>query len=88
VNEPIFISNGVNASVRYNSLYPRWAYDQYRNVLTAKAQSAGWNYLDTWNIVPSKDFTDATLHLTATGEQTLVGHVNPVAQSIGCNPTP
>ena len=27
INEPIFISDGANSDVRYNSFYPRWAYD-------------------------------------------------------------
>ncbi len=88
VNEPIFVSNGVNASVRYNSLYPRWAYDQYRNIMLAKAQSAGWNYFDAWNVVPPQYFSDATLHLTASGEKTLIQRVHPVLQSLGCNQTP
>jgi hypothetical protein len=88
VNEPIFVSNGANASVRYNSLYPRWAYDQYRNILARKAQNAGWNYLDPWNVVPPQSFSDATLHLSATGERTLIEHVNPVLQSIGCQLKP
>lgn len=88
VNEPIFVSNGANASVRYNSLYPRWAYDQYRNIMQAKAHSANWNYFDAWNLVPPQYFSDATLHLTANGEKTLIGQVNPVLQSLGCNQTP
>lgn len=88
VNEPIFISSGANASVRYNSLYPRWAYDQYRNIMAANAQSSGWNYFDSWNVVPPHDFSDATLHLTATGEQVLIKQVNPALQSLGCNSKP
>jgi hypothetical protein len=85
VNEPIFISNGVNASVRYNSLYPRWAYEQYRNIMAAKAKSSAWNYFDSWNVVPRQYFSDATLHLTASGEKILIQHVNPVLQSFACN---
>jgi hypothetical protein len=88
VNEPIYISKGKNSSVRYNSFYPRWAYDQYRNILATRAQNAGWNYLDVWNIVPPQYFSDATLHLTAKGEQILIRQANPVLQSIACNPKP
>lgn len=88
VNEPIFISSGANASVRYNSLYPRWAYDQYRNIMTTKAQSAGWNYFDAWNVVAPQYFSDATLHLTASGEKALIGQLNPVVLSLGCKQKP
>lgn len=49
VNEPIFIANGLNSDVRYNDIYPRWAYDQYRAVIAEEAQSAHWLYLDLWN---------------------------------------
>src|SRR5574341_212629 len=34
VNEPILISNGLNSDIRYNFFYPRWAYDEYRQLLT------------------------------------------------------
>ncbi len=88
VNEPIFISSGVNSSVRYNSLYPRWAYDQYRNIIATQAQNAGWNYLDVWNGAPPQYFSDATLHLTASGEQILIQQINPDLQSVGCKPKP
>jgi hypothetical protein len=33
INEPMFISSGQNSDLRYNSFYPRWAYDQYRAML-------------------------------------------------------
>ncbi len=88
VNEPIFISKGINSSVRYNSLYPRWAYDQYRNTITTQAQSAGWNYLDLWNVAPPEDFSDASLHLNVPGERTLVEQMIPVVRSLGCSQKP
>ena len=48
VNEPIFISDGVNSDLRYNFFYPRWAYDAYRELLTETAQSNGWTLIDMW----------------------------------------
>ena len=32
-NEPIFVSDGQNSDIRYNFFYPRWAYDDYRQLL-------------------------------------------------------
>ncbi len=33
INEPMFISDGQNSDLRYNSFYPRWAYDQFHRLL-------------------------------------------------------
>src|SRR5262249_747077 len=49
INEPIFISSGVNSALRYDFFYPRWAYDSYRDLLQKQATAQGWNYLDLWN---------------------------------------
>lgn len=67
VNEPIFISDGENSDIRYNSFYPRWAYDEYRAYLGRTAVTEGWNYLDLWDAIPAKDFTDTPVHLTPNG---------------------
>ena len=85
VNEPIFIANEANGTVRYNVPYPRWAYDQYREAITSQAQSAQWNYLDLWNAVPPEYFFDAGLHLSVEGERILIEQINPTLQSIGCH---
>jgi hypothetical protein len=61
VNEPIYISEGVNSDLRYNFYYPRWAYDQYRDLLN----ETGWETVDLWDAVPRQDFTDSSLHITA-----------------------
>jgi hypothetical protein len=61
VNEPIYISEGVNSNLRYNFYYPRWAYDQYRDLLN----ETGWETVDLWDAVPRQDFTDSSLHITA-----------------------
>lgn len=67
VNEPIFMSQGQNSNLRYNSFYPRWAYDQYRLLLAEEAQDNQWQYLDLWDAVPPEEFTDTPVHLTAEG---------------------
>jgi len=85
VNEPIFIANEANSTVRYNSGYPRWAYDQYREYIATEAQSARWNYLDLWNAIPPEYFSDAGLHLSVEGERLLIEQINPTLQSTECN---
>ncbi len=69
VNEPMFISQGENSDLRYNSFYPRWAYDQYREIMTQAAQTHHWDYLDLWNVIPPEEFTDTPVHLTPKGAQ-------------------
>ncbi len=79
VNEPMFISDGENSDIRYNSFYPRWAYDQYRTLLAARAQANGWDYLDLWDSIPPDQFTDTPVHLTPAGEQMLADILGPEA---------
>ena len=79
VNEPILISAGKNSSLRYNFYYPRWAYDQYRTQLADVAQSSAWHYLDLWDAVDQKEFTNSAIHLTPAGEKLFAGKV---AQSL------
>jgi hypothetical protein len=67
VNEPMYISSGTNSDLRYNSFYPRWAYDQYRELLDAKTSAEGWHYLDLWDSVPAQEFTDTPVHMTPAG---------------------
>ena len=67
VNEPLFTSNGQNSDVRYNSFYPIWAYDLYREMLAETAVAHNWHYLDLWNAIPSEEFTDTPVHLTPNG---------------------
>jgi hypothetical protein len=84
VNEPIFVANGMNSDVRYNDLYPRWAYDQYRGLLAEQAQQNSVNYLDMWNAIPPEFFTDTPLHLSADGERLLAEQLNPKLLSMVC----
>lgn len=71
INEPMFISNGQNSHLRYNSLYPRWAYDQYRQLLAETAESQNWHTLDLWDTIPPNQFTDTPVHLTPAGTKML-----------------
>jgi hypothetical protein len=81
INEPMLILSGIpNSDVRYNSYYPRWVYDQYRQYLGEAAAENGWNYLDFWNMFPPSFFTDTPLHLTPNGEKRLAEAIAPSIQ--------
>lgn len=67
INEPMFVADGENSDVRYNSFYPRWAYDQYRVLLHDTAVAEGWLYRDWWDAVPPEEFTDTPVHLSPAG---------------------
>ena len=84
VNEPMFVADGLNSDVRYNDFYPRWAYDQYRDVVAADVQGNAWKYLDLWNFIPGGYFTDTALHLNAEGERLLAERLNGEVHSLIC----
>ena len=84
VNEPIFVATGMNSDIRYNDLYPRWAYDQYREIVASQAQASYLTYLDMWNIIPPKYFTDTPLHLNAEGERLFAEQLSPALLSTVC----
>ncbi|RPJ29272.1 MAG: hypothetical protein EHM33_01490 [Chloroflexi bacterium] len=88
VNEPIYVASGVNATVRYNVNYPRWAYDEYRQNITLQMQNSEWNYLDLWNVIPPEYFLEPGLHLGVEGERLLIEQINPTLQSLACNARP
>jgi len=71
INEPILISKGLNSNIRYNFYYPRWAYDQYRDLLSKESTTRGWTYFDYWDLVPQDEFTNSAIHLTPAGETQL-----------------
>ncbi len=77
VNEPIFISNGQNSDIRYNFYYPRWAYDDYRQILKAEALERGWHFLDLWNSIQPDQFTNSAIHLTPEGSAQLAQMISP-----------
>ncbi len=84
INEPILVSTGKNSALRYNFYYPRWAYDQWRQMMTQNAASQGWNYLDLWDLVPSDQFTNSAIHLTPAGEALLARHVEQIIVKQSC----
>jgi hypothetical protein len=67
INEPMFVSQGENSDIRYNFFYPRWAYDDYRELLAEVSQENGWQYVDLWDSVPPSEFTNSAVHLTPQG---------------------
>jgi hypothetical protein len=75
VNEPMFISDGKNSDIRYNFFYPRWAYDQYRELMPKMAAEQGWRYVDLWNLVPPAEFTNSAVHLTPAGSKLLAARL-------------
>ena len=84
INEPMLISVGENSDLRYNFLYPRWAYDQWRAMMTDRAEQGSWNYHDLWNIVPADEFTNSAIHLTPAGESILSGQVEQITLQQAC----
>jgi len=84
VNEPIFVAEGMHSDVRYNDLYPRWAYDQYRGLLDGQAREDSLSYLDMWDVIPPEYFTDTPLHLSAEGERLFAEQLNPELLSMIC----
>ncbi len=81
VNEPILISNGLNSDIRYNFFYPRWAYDEYHQMLAERSAEHGWKYFDFWNLVPMQEFTNSSIHLTPKGESMLTSKIAEAIQT-------
>ncbi|MCI0551134.1 MAG: hypothetical protein L0287_09280 [Anaerolineae bacterium] len=84
VNEPILISNGLNSDIRYNFFYPRWAYDEYRMLLSEYVTERNLTYLDLWDIAPIEEFTNSAVHLTPAGEALLADKIAQAIQTT-CN---
>jgi hypothetical protein len=82
VNEPIFISDGKNSDLRYNLWYPRWAYDQYRELYALFATARGWDYLDLWDAIEAAEFTDSPVHLTPEGSSQLAERLSEAVLNI------
>lgn len=78
INEPMFISSGENSAIRYNAFFPRWVYDQYRQLLHKQASQQGWELIDLWNVLPdAKCYTDSAVHLTPSCSARLSEMVGP-----------
>jgi hypothetical protein len=71
VNEPIYVSRGLNSAIRYNFFYPRWAYDQYRLLLANWCRAQNLAYYDFWDLVPAGEFSNSAIHRTPAGEALL-----------------
>ncbi|MFZ5923232.1 MAG: hypothetical protein ACOYY3_19475 [Chloroflexota bacterium] len=84
VNEPIFIANGKNSDVRYNENYPKWAFDQYREMMLRHSQEGGWDYLDLWDAVPSESFSNSSFHRDETGEEIVFQYLAPLILDLAC----
>ncbi len=69
VNEPMLISQGQNSDFRYNFFYPRWVYDEYRQLMSSLAAEENWHYFDFWNAIPATEFTNSAVHLSPKGSQ-------------------
>ena len=85
VNEPILVvADSPNSEVRYNGYYPRWVYDQYRQMLAAAAAQNRWDYMDLWDLAPANEFTNTPLHLNAAGEARLAETLVPTIRRLTC----
>lgn len=84
VNEPIQVVNGKNSAIRYNTMYPRWVYDQYRDLMTMKSAQYHWNYIDLWNTIPPTLFSDSPLHRTPPGEKMVSSTVKEIILKNAC----
>lgn len=84
VNEPIFIATGKNSDIRYNSFYPRWAYDEYLGYLDAFMRERDDAYIDAWDALPQSEFTSTPFHRTSRGEQILAQRIAPSLIDLSC----
>jgi hypothetical protein len=82
INEPMFISDD---DLRYNSFYPHWAYDAYRDLLAQKANESDWHYLDLWDTIAPDEFTDTPVHLTPRGSTQLSEIIGQAVEGITTN---
>jgi hypothetical protein len=85
INEPMFISQGENSHIRYNFFYPRWAYDDYRQIMLEQQESTGWRYVDLWDVIPGTEFTNSAVHLTAEGSRQFAEYVGAVILETATN---
>lgn len=84
INEPIFIVSGENSELRYNHIYPRWAYDAYRQSLTEWMNARGYPYYDFWDALPASEFSNDMAHRDPNGEARLADLLAPVLKQFSC----
>ena len=88
VNEPTFVSHGQNSDIRYNFFYPRWTYDDYRQLLAAEASAHAWHYVDLWDAAGNDQYTDSPIHLTAAGNTQLAARLTGPMLALANNAKP
>jgi hypothetical protein len=76
INQPILIATGENSDLRYNSYYPCWAYDAYREMMDVKVSEHSWTYLDLWDTIPAEMFTDSAIHYSPNGVEQVVDRLS------------
>lgn len=84
VGEPIEISSGEYSHIAYNSFFPIWAYDQFRDTVAGLAMDNGWTYLDYWNLIPEHQFSTSIFHLNAEGERALAAELAQAILAAAC----
>jgi hypothetical protein len=84
VNEPIFIVSGKNSELRYNHVYPRWAYDAYRQSLAEWMSAQGYPFYDVWNALPASEFSNDMAHRDPQGEEVFANLLAPILQGFSC----
>jgi hypothetical protein len=86
INEPMFISHGENSHIRYNFFYPRWAYDDYRRLLSQECIRKGWLCRDDWDGVSSEEFTNTAIHMNPAGSARFADWVRKaILEVVGVN---
>lgn len=85
VNEPMFISEGENSDIRYNFYYPRWAYDQYRQIIAHHCKVNNWYCLDMWDSISPDEFTNSAVHLSVRGSAQLAKYLQEVIKQVASN---
>jgi len=79
INEPMMISDGANSDLRYNTFYPRWAYDTFREWLNEHSTQNQWLFVDLWDRLPQPEcYTDSAVHLTPECSAQLAAEISPI----------
>jgi hypothetical protein len=84
VNEPIYIAAGENSDIRYNWIYPRWAFDQYRVFMQNRTIQKDWHYHDFWDLLPQSEFLDTIFHRNAQGNRHFAQMLIPLILENSC----
>ena len=77
----MLISNGANSDIRYNFFYPRWAYDEYRQMLSEHAARTIGIISISGISSPANEFTNSAIHLTPKGETLLANEIAAAIQT-------